>query len=119
MPFSRPRPKPAFPARNRPLYHTGVTVVEVPVTVKDKHGNLVAGLPWWRFRVYEDGVQQRIVWFSDDAYPLSIAFVIDATLPADIMDKVNQSLSVVSNGLTPADTVAVISYGRHRPAARH
>jgi len=83
--------------------------------VKDKHGREIAGLPWWRFKVYEDGVQQRIAWFTTDAYPLSIAFVIDATLPSDIMDKVNQSLSVVSNGLTPADTVAVITYAGTSP----
>ncbi len=98
-----------------PTISVGVTEVVVPVTVKDKHGKEVPGLPWWRFRVYEDGVRQRIAFFSTDAYPLSVAFVIDATLPSDIMSKVNQSLSVVSNGLTPADTVSVISYGGTGP----
>lgn len=93
----------------------GVTEVVVPVTIKDKHGKEVPGLPWWRFRVYEDGVRQRITFFSTDAYPLSVAFVIDATLPSDIMAKVNQSLSVVSNGLTPADTVSVITYAGTGP----
>ncbi|MFP5230119.1 MAG: VWA domain-containing protein [Acidobacteriota bacterium] len=95
--------------------HTGVTAVEVPVIVKDKHGKEIAGLPWWRFRVYEDGIRQNIAWFSTDAFPLSVAFVIDATLPSDIMQKVNRSLSVVSNGLTPADTVSVITYAGTGP----
>ena len=94
---------------------TGVTEVIVPVRVKDKHGKEIAGLPWWRFRVYEDGVRQRIAFFSTDAYPLSVAFVIDATLPSDIMAKVNRSLSVVSNGLIPTDTVSVISYAGTGP----
>src|SRR6202012_1260549 len=58
-----------------------VTYVDVPVTVKDKHGKEVPGLPWWRFRIYEDGVRQNIAFFTTDAYPLSIAFVVDATLP--------------------------------------
>jgi VWFA-related protein len=97
------------------LRGTGVTEVIVPVTVRDKHGKEIPGLPSWRFKVLEDGVQQRIVWFSTDAFPLSIAFVIDATLPEDVMDKVNRSLPVVSNGLTPADTVAVVSYGGTGP----
>jgi len=96
-------------------FHTGVTVVDVPVTVRDKHGALVAGLPWWRFRVYEDGIRQNIVFFSDDAAALSVALVVDATLPADIMQKVNQSFSVISNALTPADSVAVISYAGTQP----
>ncbi|HEY1807595.1 MAG TPA: VWA domain-containing protein [Acidobacteriaceae bacterium] len=94
---------------------TYLTVVDVPVTVRDKHGALVPGLPWWRFRVFEDGVRQNIVFFSDDAYPLSVALVVDATLPADIMQKVNQSFSVISNALTPADTVAVVSYAGTSP----
>jgi VWFA-related protein len=89
--------------------------VIVPVIVRDKHNQLVSGLPSWRFRVYEDNVRQRIVWFSTDAYPLSVAFVIDATLPADVMQKVNQSLSVVANALTPIDSVAVVTYSGTGP----
>lgn len=112
-----PSQEPTAPPSEGPVstIHIPVTAVEVPVTVKDKHGKEIPGLPWWRFRVYEDGVRQRIAWFSTDAFPLSVAFVIDATLPSDIMSKVNRSLSVVSNGLTPADTVAVISYAGTGP----
>jgi VWFA-related protein len=94
---------------------TGVTYVDVPVTVKDKHGRELPGLPWWRFRIYEDGVRQNLAFFTTDAYPLSIAFVVDATLPSDIMSKVNRSFSEVNNALTPSDTVAVISYGGTGP----
>lgn len=98
-----------------PMIVQHVTVVDVPVIVRDKHGREVAGLPWWRFRIYEDGVRQRIWWFTTDAYPLSIAFVIDNTLPADIMDKVNRSLQAVPGSLTPQDTVAVIGYAGTSP----
>jgi VWFA-related protein len=92
-----------------------VNAVEVPVIVRDKHNQLVPGLPAWRFRVYEDGQQQHIWYFSTDAIPLSIAFVIDATLPADVMEKVNRSLSVVANALVPSDSVAVITYSGTGP----
>jgi VWFA-related protein len=102
-------------ASDIPIFRTGVTVVDVPVIVRDKHNQLVGGLPWWRFRVFEDGVQQRIAFFTTDAYPLSIAFVIDATLPADVMQKVNQSLSAVAGALTPADSVAVVTYSGTGP----
>jgi len=95
--------------------HIPVNAVEVPVIVRDKHNQLVAGLPPWRFRVYEDGALQHIWYFSTDAVPLSIAFVIDATLPADVMQKVNQSLSVVANALTPADSVAIVTYSGTGP----
>ncbi|MGA8160803.1 MAG: VWA domain-containing protein [Acidobacteriaceae bacterium] len=103
------------PGKSPYTLRTYLTVVDVPVTVRDKHGALVSGLPWWRFRVYEDGIRQNIAFFSTDAYPLSIALVVDATLPSDIMQKVNQSFSVISNTLTPSDTVAVISYAGTSP----
>lgn len=111
-----PPPAAAVPAdASTTTFHTGVTLVDVPVTVRDKHNQLVAGLPWWRFRIYEDGVRQKIWYFTTDAYPLSVAFVIDGTLPADIMQKVNASLSVVTNSLTASDSVAVISYAGTGP----
>jgi VWFA-related protein len=91
--------------------HVPVNYVDVPVTVRDKKGHLVAGLRWQQFRVYEDGQRQRIVTFSADAYPLSVAFVIDDTLPADIMQKVNQSLAALTGAFTPSDSIAVVTYG--------
>lgn len=110
-----PPPPPSGSAGNITTFHVSTTVVDVPVTVMNKHHQLVAGLPWWRFRVYEDGVRQDIWWFTTDAYPLSIALVIDDTLPADVMEKVNQSLSVITGSLTPSDSVAVITYAGTAP----
>ena len=110
-PGQEPVAPPEGPQTQAPTIGVTVTYVDVPVTVRDKHGKEVPGLPWWRFRIYEDGRPQRIAWFTTDAYPLSIAFVVDATLPSDIMSKVNRSFSEVNNALTPADTVAIVSYG--------
>jgi VWFA-related protein len=87
-----------------------VNFIEVPVTVRDKKGNLVPGLTWRQFRVYEDGQRQRIAFFTVDPYPLSVAFVIDQSLPSDVMKKVNQSLSALQGAFAPADTVAVFTY---------
>jgi VWFA-related protein len=87
-----------------------VNYIDVPVTVRDKHHQLVAGLTWRQFRIFEDGQRQRIAFFTVDPYPLSVAFVIDQTLPSDIMRKVNESLAAVSGAFSPADTVAVVTY---------
>ncbi|MGH9587722.1 MAG: VWA domain-containing protein, partial [Acidobacteriaceae bacterium] len=87
-----------------------VNYVDVPVTVRDKHHHLVAGLNWRQFKVYEDGQRQRIAFFTTDPYPLSVAFVIDQSLPADIMRKVNQSLGAVAGAFGPSDSVAVFTY---------
>ncbi len=84
--------------------------VEVPVTVKDSKGQLVAGLTFRDFQVYENNVRQRLDLFTVDPFPLSIAYVIDQSVTADVMSKVNNSLAAIQGALTPYDDVAVFTY---------
>ena len=86
------------------------TYVEVPVTVKDSKGKLVSGLTWRDFKVYENDTREPLRIFTADPAPLSIAFVIDQSLTADVMAKVNNSLGAIQGALTPYDEVAVFSY---------
>lgn len=87
-----------------------VTFVQVPVTVRDSKHRLVSGLTWRQFKLYEDGNRQNISMFTVDPFPISVAFVIDQSLPSDVMQKVNNSLSAVTGAFTPADSVAVFAY---------
>ena len=86
------------------------TYVEVPVTVKDTKGNLVAGLDWRDFKIYENNTREPIKIFNVDAYPLSIAFVVDQSMTSDVMEKVNTSLDAIQGALAPYDELAVYSY---------
>jgi VWFA-related protein len=92
------------------LIHLNVTYVEVPVTVKDSKGNLVAGLTWRDFKIYENNTREDIKVFNVDPYPLSIAFVVDQSLTSDIMEKVNNSLDSIQGALTPYDELSVFTY---------
>jgi VWFA-related protein len=88
----------------------GVNIVVVPVTVRDNKGRLVPGLTYRDFRVYENKERQRITYFSTDAVPLSVAFVIDQSVTTGTMRKVNESLKAVTGAFTPYDEVAVYTY---------
>jgi VWFA-related protein len=115
-----PSNPPATPADNgqTPLPQGGniapfiidVNFVEVPVTVKDAKLKQVAGLTWRDFKVYENGSLVHLNYFSPDAQPLSVAFVIDQSLPANVMEKVNTSLGAIQGALTSYDEAAVFSY---------
>jgi VWFA-related protein len=87
-----------------------VNFVEVPVTVKDNKGKLVAGLTFRDFKVFENEQREPLRLFTVDPFPLSIAFVIDQSLTSDVMAKVNNSLGAIQGALTPYDEVAVFSY---------
>jgi VWFA-related protein len=87
-----------------------VNFVEVPVTVKDTKGNPVSGLTFRDFRVYENNTYEPLKVFSVDPAPLSVAFVIDQSLPSNVMEKVNQSMGAIQGALTPYDEAAVFSY---------
>jgi VWFA-related protein len=87
-----------------------VNFVEVPVTVKDSKGKLVAGLTFRDFKVFENEQREPLRLFTVDPFPLSIAFVIDQSLTSDVMAKVNNSLGAIQGALTPYDEVAVFSY---------
>lgn len=88
-----------------------VNFVEVPVIVKDSKGNLVSGLTQRDFRVFENNVRVPLSLFSVDPRALSVAFVIDQSLTADVMAKVNDSMGAIQGALTPYDEAAVFTYG--------
>jgi len=84
--------------------------VEVPVTIKDSKGNLVAGLTFRDFKVLENGRAQPLKLFTVDPFPLSVAFVIDQSVTVDVMEKVNNSLRSIQGALTPYDEIAIFTY---------
>ena len=92
------------------IIRLNVNFVEVPVTVKDSKGQLVAGLTFRDFKVFENDQREPLRLFTVDPAPLSVVFVIDQSLTADVMAKVNDSLGAIQSALTPYDEVAVFSY---------
>jgi len=95
------------------LYKLTVAVnfVSVPVTVKDHDGHLVAGLLQKDFSILEDGMPQKIAFFTSDPFPLSTALVIDVGLPETMLKKVSQTYSALTGAFGPFDNTAVYTYG--------
>ena len=103
-------PEPGQLQKDLATFRTTVNFVIVPVTVLDKKHQQVAGLTYRDFRIYENNVPQNIRLFSADAVPLSVALVIDQSLPRDTMKKVNDSLAAIQGAFTPSDEIAVFTY---------
>jgi VWFA-related protein len=87
-----------------------VNFVQTPFTVKDSKGHLVPGIDWREVRIYENGVRQHMAIFTSDPFPLSVALVIDQSVPFDTMTKVNNALSALQGAFTPYDQIAIFTY---------
>ncbi len=90
---------------------TDVNFVQVPVTVKDEHGQLVEGLLQRDFTVKEDGNEQKIVFFTSDPFPLSAAVVVDLSMPDVAVQKVQRTLSALVGAFSEFDEVGVYTFG--------
>ena len=104
-----PQPPPQRP-QQQPGVRVEVEQVIVPVTVKDGSGRLVPDLRKDEFRILEDNVEQRIVSFSADAFPLSLVLLIDNDLKSKDARQVAESLDSIVAGLSASDEAFVCRF---------
>ena len=64
-----------------------VDLVLINATVSDSKGRLVMGLQKEDFRIWEDKVEQKVEYFSNEDIPMSIGLVFDAT--GSMADKIS------------------------------
>jgi VWFA-related protein len=100
-------PAPA-PAQGRIVF--SVNQVVVPVTVKDGSGRLVADLTKDEFRIFEDNVEQRVAYFSNEAFPLSMVVLIDNDLKIKDAEEVAASLRAILAGMSAVDEADVTRF---------
>jgi len=103
-----PQGAPRQDTRARIIARTDLVIV--PVTVKDHQGQLVGDLQREEFRVFEDNVEQKIVLFANDPFPLSAVVLIDDDLSQKSAEAVQKSLTAIAAGFGPSDEVALVTY---------
>jgi Ca-activated chloride channel family protein len=87
-----------------------VNYVFLPVTVKDRDGRLVADLTRSEFRIFDDNAEQRIEFFSAEAFPLSVVVLLDNDLKTKDAEQVESSLSAIIAGLSANDEAFVCRF---------
>jgi VWFA-related protein len=88
-----------------------VNFVQVPVSVKDDKGHLVAGLLPKDFTILEDGQTQRISFFTSDPFPLSAAVVLDLAMADVAVSRVRDTLPALVGAFGQFDEVSMYTYG--------
>ena len=88
-----------------------VNFVQVPVSVKDDQGHLIAGLLPKDFSVLEDGQQQKITFFTSDPFPLSAAVVLDLAMADVAVSRIRETLPALVGAFGQFDEVSMYTYG--------
>jgi VWFA-related protein len=91
-------------------YVVHTNFVQLPVTVKDREGRRVDGLLPTDFTVKENGTVQKLSFFSQDPFALSVAIVLDLGMPDAAVQKVNQTFPALVGAFAPYDEVALYTY---------
>jgi Ca-activated chloride channel family protein len=85
-------------------------LVVLPVTVKDRYGNLVADMELPDFRVFDDDVEQSIDVFTAEAFPLSLVVLVDDDLKSKDAAALVASLRTVTAGISLGDEAMVCHF---------
>jgi VWFA-related protein len=98
------------PSDARAKISVNSNLVILPVTVKDRSGNLVPDLRRDEFRIFEDNVEQKIDVFTAEAFPLSMIILLDNDLKEKDAQQVRKSLDAVVGGLSLEDEAFICRF---------
>jgi Ca-activated chloride channel homolog len=112
---ARPTPTPTLTPTPTPtpeeIIKVETELVNLNVRVVDRNNRPIAGLRQNEFKVFEDGVSQRIEFFSQSEVPTNYSLVIDnsGSLRNQI-DKVIEASKILVNGNRAKDETSVIRF---------
>jgi len=86
-------------------------LVTIPVRILDRKNRFIGGLAKENFKVFEDGVEQEIDYFTNEAQPFTVALVLDMSYSATFkIDEIQGAALAFIDQLRPHDQVMVISF---------
>lgn len=89
------------------------TLVTIPVSVMDRDGRFIPDLKAEDFRLYEDGVEQKIAYFQSVETPFTVIFMLDTSASTwSKLGQIKDAATAFLDQLRPQDKVMVFSFAR-------
>lgn len=86
-------------------------LVSVPTIVSDRNGRYIPHLQQSDFKVYQDGVEQKIEFFAAAEEPINVALLIDTSQSTrHVLDDIKDSARAFLKLLSPADRAMIVSF---------
>ena len=93
------------------IIRVSTTLVTLPVSVMDRDGRYVPNLRKEDFRIWEDGVEQDVAFFSSVDKPFSVVLMLDTSPSTQFkQDEIQEAAISFINQLRADDKVMVVSF---------
>jgi Ca-activated chloride channel family protein len=110
------RPQPA--RDHAPVFSSSADLVVVHVTVTDRRGAYVTDLPRDAFRIVEDGVPQRIEFFTGEDSPVTVGLLVDSSASmSEGRDRVIAAATTFAEASHADDEIFGLAFNDHVRAA--
>ena len=94
-----------------PTISVETSIVLLPVTVVDRHGEPVEGLPHANFQVYDSGELQPIQFFVAEEMPATVGLVIDCSSSMrGLRDQVTAAAVAFIDSADPLDELFTVNF---------
>lgn len=86
-------------------------LVSMPVSVLDRDGRFISGLRQNDFKIFENGLEQKVEYFQSVEQPFTVVLLIDVSPSTQFrIDEIQQAAITFVDQLRPSDRVMVIAF---------
>ncbi len=108
---NRPVPTPTPVAGDDEIIRVETNLVTMPVSVLDRDGRFISGLQQTDFKIFENGVEQKLDYFQSVEQPFTVILLIDVSPSTQFkIDEIQNAAMTFVDQLRPNDRVMVVSF---------
>jgi len=106
-------PPPPPPSKSDEEIIVDTNLVTTPVTVLDRNGRFIPNLKQKDFKIFENGVAQKVTHFQAETTPFTVILMIDISPSTRYsIDDIRYAAVTFVNQLRPEDKVMVVNFDR-------
>ncbi|MBC7796330.1 MAG: VWA domain-containing protein [Pyrinomonadaceae bacterium] len=96
---------------NEEVIKIDTTLVSVPVIVSDRQGHYISGLQTKDFKIFQDGIEQKIDFFAASEEPLNVAVLIDTSRStSEVLDEIKDAAKSFVKLLNTNDKAMIVTF---------
>ncbi|MEQ1604308.1 MAG: VWA domain-containing protein [Pyrinomonadaceae bacterium] len=104
----------ATPPEDDEVIRVETNLVTMPVSVLDRDGRFISGLQQRDFKIFEDGVEQKLDYFQSVEQPFTVILLIDVSPSTQFrIEEIQNAAITFTEQLRPADKVMVVAFDQH------